>query len=551
MVAIRAFVLIVFFVASLTVQSDGTATSQTATTPMTSSATTAATTATTTVTTTITTPGTTTQQPIVQNEKAPDYWYNLAKERFERDCKVFPSLKNAKRAKNVILLLGDGMGMPTISAGRFYAAQEIGLNGSIKKHPFEEWPYNTMARTYDLETSVTDSASSATAYLTGTKTRTGIIGLTGDIGVKQCGTWPKWHYSESVLEAAYRAGKATGVLTNTRITHASPSGCYGHVSYRDMESDADIMRFCPNDYQTMVCQDLACQLINDHPYINVMIGGGQKNFYPNTTALPANKSEKGVRLDGRSLVTEWENNQTSKNHKYCLVQKPSDLALCDGSNVDYLLALPYSDHMPYNHLIDWGEPNLLGYVRKAIEVLEHQPNGYFLFIESGRIDHAHHNNEGRRSLDEMKHFDEIIAYIENTVNLEETLVIVTADHSHAFELVGQPGRFQSAIGLDQYYSNNTNDHMPLQGLNYMNGPNGLVNESRKNPGVLDIYSWTYRQQTLVPLSFASHGGDDVGVYAIGPMSPIFHVTVDNTMIAQAMKFALGAEPFNKKATPCG
>ncbi|MDG6100392.1 hypothetical protein EXU34_23420, partial [Alteromonas sp. ZYF713] len=63
------------------------------------------------------------------------------------------------------------------------------------------------------------------------------------------------------------------------------------------------------------------------------------------------------------------------------------------------------------------------------------------------------NNEGRRSLDEMKHFDEIIAYIENTVNLEETLVIVTADHSHAFELVGQPGRFQSAIGLDQYYSN--------------------------------------------------------------------------------------------------
>lgn len=93
--------------------------------------------------------------------------------------------------------------------------------------------------------------------------------------------------------------------------------------------------------------------------------------------------------------------------------------------------------------------------------------------------------------------------------------------------------------------------MPLQGLNYMNGPNGLINESRKNPGVLDIYSWTYKQQTLVPLPYASHGGDDVGVYAIGPMSPIFHVTVDNTMIAQAMKFALGAEPFDKTQTPCG
>ncbi|VDM31385.1 unnamed protein product [Hydatigera taeniaeformis] len=549
MMAIRAIVLIAFFVVSLRAQEEETENTENLGTendslteepnygysthenePPTTSTTTPEPTTTTPKETT-----TTTQQPIVPNERPPDYWYHLAKERFEHDCQMFPTMKNGKRAKNVILLLGDGMGMPTISAGRFYAAQQFGLNGSIKKHPFEEWPYNTMARTYDLETSVTDSASSATAYLTGTKTRTGMIGINGAVGVKQCGVWDKFYYSESVLEAAHNAGKATGVMTNTRITHASPSGCYGHVSYRDMESDADLKKFCPHNYQEMKCQDLACQLIQDHPYINVMIGGGQKNFYPNNVTLPADKKMKGVRLDGRSLVTEWEDLQKSKKQKYCLVSKPSDLALCDASKVDYLLGLPYPDHMPFNHMVDWGDPNLLGYVRKAIEVLSHQPNGYFLFIESGRIDHAHHNNEGRRSLDEMKHFDEIIAYIENTVNLEETLVIVTADHSHAFELVGQPGRFQSAIGLDQYYSNNTNDHMPLQGLNYMNGPNGLINESRKNPGVLDIYSWTYMQQALVPLPYASHGGDDVGVYAIGPMSPIFHVTVDNTMIAQAMK----------------
>lgn len=158
MIAIRAIVLIAFFVVSLAAQEEGSTendvieaeTSTLSPTPPTTTTTT-----------------TTTQQPVVNDEKNPTHWYKLAKERFERDCKVFPTMKNAKRAKNVILLLGDGMGMPTISAGRFYAAQEIGLNGSIKKHPFEEWPYNTMARTYDLETSVTDSASSATAYLTG------------------------------------------------------------------------------------------------------------------------------------------------------------------------------------------------------------------------------------------------------------------------------------------------------------------------------------------------------------------------------------------------
>ena len=179
-----------------------------------------------------------TPEKVVEAEKSPDYWKKLATERFKKDCQKFPSLQKTNKAKNVILLLGDGMGMPTISAGRFYAAQSLGRNGSIQKHPFEEWPYNTMARTCDLETSVTDSASSATAYLTGTKTRTGMIGLTGDINVKQCGKWSETYHTESVLEAAYKAGKATGIVTTTRITHASPSGCYGHVSYRDMESDA-------------------------------------------------------------------------------------------------------------------------------------------------------------------------------------------------------------------------------------------------------------------------------------------------------------------------
>lgn len=106
-------------------------------------------------------------KPIVQSEVSQQYWQNLSTQRFKKDCSRFPSLQNAQRAKNVILLLGDGMGLPTISASRFYIAQANGQEGSATMHPFEAWPYNTMARTYDLETMVTDSASSATAYLTG------------------------------------------------------------------------------------------------------------------------------------------------------------------------------------------------------------------------------------------------------------------------------------------------------------------------------------------------------------------------------------------------
>lgn len=114
-------------------------------------------------------PTTPTPLPVVEAEVSPSHWLSQANSRFGKDCKKFPSLKDAPFAKNVILFLGDGMGMPTISAGRFYNAELQGRSGAAPYHPFEEWKYNTMARTYDLETSVTDSASSATAYLTGKK----------------------------------------------------------------------------------------------------------------------------------------------------------------------------------------------------------------------------------------------------------------------------------------------------------------------------------------------------------------------------------------------
>ncbi len=65
-----------------------------------------------------------------------------------------------------------------------------------------------------------------------------MIGIDGKVGYKQCGVWPKTSYTESVLEAAVKAKKATGIVTTTRITHASPAGCYGHVTFRDMENDA-------------------------------------------------------------------------------------------------------------------------------------------------------------------------------------------------------------------------------------------------------------------------------------------------------------------------
>ncbi len=90
--------------------------------------------------------------------------------------------------------------------------------------------------------------------------------------------------------------------------------------------------------------------------------------------------------------------------------------------------------------------------------------------------------------------------------------------------------------------------MPLTPIDFMSGPAGKT--PRDDPTNASLHSWYYRQDTLVPLPYASHAGDDVGVYATGPFSEIFHRTVDNTFIAQAMKFALGVEPYVTTNPPC-
>ncbi|KAM3182323.1 hypothetical protein ACTXT7_012623 [Hymenolepis weldensis] len=146
--------------------------------------------------------------PANKMEILPSFWERLARERIQRTNTYY--LKPTKPAKNVILFLGDGMGAPTVSAGRFFKAEMEGRIGAANPTmDFEDWPFHTLCRTYDLHTEVTDSASSSTAYLGGTKTTT----------------------------AAIRAGKATGLVTTSRITHASPAGAFAHIAFRDWECD--------------------------------------------------------------------------------------------------------------------------------------------------------------------------------------------------------------------------------------------------------------------------------------------------------------------------
>uniref|UniRef100_A0A183SJK5 alkaline phosphatase n=1 Tax=Schistocephalus solidus TaxID=70667 RepID=A0A183SJK5_SCHSO len=473
--------------------------------------------------------------PILTEEISPKYWEQQAREGFATAKKTLPEMaEGAKKAKNVILFLGDGMGLPTVSAGRFFA-DEKAHTGKPVKFSFEDWDFNTVARTYDLETMVTDSAS--------TKTRTGMLGLTGAIKVKECVAYSDSVKTISVLESAAKAGKATGIVTNARVTHASPAGAFGHSAFRDWESDSDIVR---DGKKSSDCMDLAQQLALRNFDINVILGGGQKKFYPKEYALPIDSSIKGERSDGKVLPSLWLKAQKEKGRKAKYAGTRDEFKSINTKQTDYLLGLLAASHLPYVLDRQTGEPSLTDLTTKAIEILQHNPKGFFLFVEGGRIDHAHHANKAKQALVELLEMKEAIEKAVSMVNLEETLIILTADHSHAFELVGQPSRFESLLLRDKGYGPQVKDNKSMLPLFYMNGPGAKINENRANLSEIPdetLQNKDFVQQALVPLPWATHGGDDVGVYAIGPFSWMFHRTVDNTFIAQVMKYALCLEPY--------
>ncbi|KAH9286458.1 Intestinal-type alkaline phosphatase 1 [Echinococcus granulosus] len=475
------------------------------------------------------------KQPTSSEDTFPAFWERLAREKLKRSSQFFPAPR--ARAKNVILFLGDGMGIPTISAGRFFKAEMEGrLSEANPILDFEDWPFHTMCRTYDLQTTVTDSGGSATAYLGGTKTGTGIIGLTGAVRPKSCRRYAPEERVESVLEAAMEAGMATGIVTTSRVTHASPAGAFAHTASRNWESDRQIAKDCFGVSEPPM--DISRQLVEENLNINVVLGGGYRTFLP--------REGKGERIDGRNLAEEWLANQMNRGRRAKLITDATRFLLTDFSEVDYLLGLLNPSHLSFDADRGKAEPSLANLTTTAIKILSRQPKGFFLFVEGARIDHAHHANLGKKALLDLLAFEEAIRVGTKMVNLKETLVIVTADHSHSMLFGGQPDRKRSLLELNTELDRHILDGKGMLPLMYTSGPAGAVNTTRLNLSALSnptLHGTNFQQPTFIPLPWATHGGEDVGVYATGVFSYLFHSTVDNTFIGQSMKYALCLRPF--------
>ena len=180
------------------------------------------------------------------------------------------------KAKNLILFIGDGMSSATVTAARIYDGQKKGMFGEENVLSFERFTELGLSKTYNSNQQTPDSAGTATAIMTGVKTRAGMISVGASQLRSKCKK--KQENLETIMEWAEKNGYATGVVTTTRVTHATPSTTYAHTPERDWEVDSKM----PRDAIKKGCKDIARQLIEfDHgDGLDVVLGGGYSFFFP-------------------------------------------------------------------------------------------------------------------------------------------------------------------------------------------------------------------------------------------------------------------------------
>ncbi len=344
------------------------------------------------------------------------------------------------RAKNVILFVGDGMSLPTVAAARILDGQRKGGAGEDNRLSWEHFPATALSKTYNTDLQTPDSAGTMSAMATGVKTRAGVISIGQSAEYGDC----KGALAAPMItlwQMAAGSGMATGVVTTTRVTHATPAATFSHSAKRGWESDAAM----PAEALADGCIDIARQMI-ESPYgngLDVLMGGGRTNFIPAEQSDPEYLEQSGRRADGRDLTAIWK--QRHPGGSYVWNAKQFAAAPADKP----LLGLFEPSHMQYEHDRKddgAGEPSIAEMTRAAITRLASNPNGYVLLVEGGRIDHAHHDGNAYRALTDTIAMSEAVEVANQLTSADDTLILVTADHAHTLSFVGYPPRGNPILG---------------------------------------------------------------------------------------------------------
>ncbi|CAN5387633.1 alkaline phosphatase [soil metagenome] len=453
--------------------------------------------------------------------------------------------------KNVIFFLGDGYGIVPMTATRIYAAGE---GGDLT---IDTLPETAFVKTYSLDAQVTDSAPSMAAYMTGVKTRNEVLGMNGDTvavapgrdavtgvasAVNNCPATGNGAAATTLLELAIAKGRATGVVTTARLTHATPAATFAHVCHRNAE------------------YEIARQAVPGGAGYNAALGtgvdvlmGGISQYWRPVNAT----TNKSGRPDGRDLVAELQ----AKGYTFV-----SDLATFNAAPTtatakiiglyDFAVA---EGHMSYELDRDpTKEPSLAEMTVKSMDILSKREAGYFLMVEGGRIDHALHGTNAARALSDAKAFDDAIKAAIDKVKLTDpelknTLIVVTADHDHTMVMNGYAaitGKTTATspgiLGLMRDYTAPATpaldaDGKPFTTLVFGNGENRVASRSAMTALTdTDVSAKNYHQEAVIPMSVGgeTHGGSDVFLGATGRGADNFHGVIDNTDVFAKIRAAV-------------
>ena len=456
---------------------------------------------------------------------------------------------NTRRARNVILFVGDGMGISTQTAARIHEGQLKGRTGEENRLSFETLPYSALSKTYSWDQQTSDSAPTATALFTGYKAREGMLSVDHTTARYECDAAKVAARSlPTILELAAADGRATGVVSTARLTHATPGATYAHTPFRDWEADSDIkVPGCGT-------KDIARQLIEVNPAVRsslkIAMGGGRSAFLPKADADPEYASTKGRRNDGRNLAAEWV---ASRGAGAAYVWNRTQFDAIDPASSGPVLGLFEPSHMQYeaDRATDpAGEPSLTEMTDKAIRLLQRSggDKGYFLHVEGGRIDHAHHAGNARRALVDTIELSNAVRRAMALTSEQDTLIIVTADHSHAFTIAGYPHRGNPILGLVKPVPSQDGNPtkvsldrngLPWTTLGYANGPGYRGPGLRPDLSGVDTAALNFLQEAAVPLDSETHGGEDVGIWARGPKAYLVRGSMEQNWIFHVMREAFG------------
>lgn len=405
--------------------------------------------------------------------------------------------QNANNAeiKNVIFLIGDGMGVSYTSAYRYL--KDDPSTKLVESTEFDKYLVGQQT-TYpeDPSQNVTDSASAATAMAAGIKTYNAAIAVDNDKSSVK-----------TVLEAAKEQGKSTGLVATSEITHATPASFGSHdVSRSNMNAIAD-------DYYN--------ELVNGKHKIDVLLGGGSDLFIRKDRNLV-----EEFKKDGFSYVSNLQEMKNDKNTQ--------------------VLGLFAKRGMP--KMIDRTEdiPSLADMTTSAIERLNQNKDGFFLMVEGSQIDWAGHDNDIVGAMSEMEDFEQAYkAAIEFAKKDKHTLVIATADHSTGGYSIGARGEY-NWFGAPIKAAKRTPDFMAEQIMNGADVKETLtkyidlpltdkeiqsVQNAAQTKKLVDIdnaIEQIFDTRSFTGWTTGGHTGEDVNVYAFGPSKERFAGKIDNT-----------------------